>query len=133
MSDLDPAELSAFLDGELDEPRAVQVGAIIASDERVRADYELLMRADARWRSMARRADFRPRVRWPTPAKQSIPAWVLAPLLLIPFASVAGKLSGAMIDSLMLNTLSLVVLIVFVFVTDSFRTPAGQMARPTGS
>jgi anti-sigma factor RsiW len=109
MSDLDPAELSAFLDGELDPDRAAQVAAMIEADDGVRAEYALLKRADAQWRSMARRAAFRPEVRWPRPA-QAFPAWAAAALLFILLAGIAGKLTGAMASSLALNAVSLLLL-----------------------
>jgi len=114
MTDLDPSELSALLDGELDELRAAQVEAIIASDEGLRTEYEILRQADAHWRSMARSAAFQTRGHWQNRATQILPTRLVAPLLFIPLASVAGRLTGAMAASLALNSLSLVILIVCV-------------------
>lgn len=116
MSDLDPAELSAFLDGELDAIRAAEVAAIIASDEDIRLEYELLKREDLQWRAIARSAAFRPRLRWTHPG-QAFPTWVAAPLLFILTASVAGRLTGAMAESLVLNTVSLLVLVCVLVAT----------------
>jgi anti-sigma factor RsiW len=127
MSDLDPAELSAFLDGELDPVRAAQVAAIIESDEAARDGYESLKEGDAQWRSMARSVAFRPRVKWPRPAPAfpAFPAWAAAALLFILVASFAAKLTGAMAQSLALNTLSLLALVsVFLVVWSGDRAEA---------
>ena len=126
MSDLDPAELSALLDGELNASRAAQVEAIIAADERVRAEYEMLGRADAGWRSMALGAAFRPRVRLPIPTQPALPAWAAALLFFIPIASIAGKLAGVMVTSFVLNGVALLVLIGCIVAAASFRNSSGK-------
>jgi anti-sigma factor RsiW len=120
MSDLDPAELSALLDGELNAARAAQVEAIIATDVRVQAEYETLEEADARWRSMALGAAFRPQMRWPIPTKPALPAWATAALFLIPIVSIAGKLAGAMVASFALNGLALLVIVACIVAGASF-------------
>ena len=122
MSDLDPAELSAFLDGELNAARAAPVEAIVAADEQVRAEYEMLEQADARWRSMALGAAFRHQVLWPIPTQPALPAWAAALLFVIPIASIAGKLAGAMVASFALNGLALLVLLACVVVAASSRS-----------
>jgi len=121
MSDLDPAELSAFLDGELNAARAAQVAAIIAADERVRAEYEMLEQADARWRSMALSAAFRPQVRWPIPKEPPLPVWAAALLFFIPIASIAEKIAGAIVASFALNGLALLALVACIVAAASFR------------
>ncbi len=63
MNGVDPAELSALLDGELPPERAAQVRAAIEADPGLRADYERLSRLDAAWSAAAASAAFRPQPR----------------------------------------------------------------------
>ncbi|MBE3099940.1 MAG: hypothetical protein IMZ44_22710 [Planctomycetes bacterium] len=63
MNGVDPAELSALLDGELPPDRAAQVRAAIEADPALRADYERLSRLDAAWSAAASSAAFRPQPR----------------------------------------------------------------------
>ena len=63
MLPIDPAELSAFLDGELPAGRAEEVRAALAQDPVLRQSYELLVMRDADWSARAAAAMFRPRVR----------------------------------------------------------------------
>jgi anti-sigma factor RsiW len=126
MSDPDPAELSAFLDGELTAVRAAQVEAIIAADARVRAEYEMLAKADARWRSMALGAAFRPQVSWPVPTQPALPRWAPVLLFFIPIASIAGKLAGTMVASLAINGLALLLLVACTVAAASFSDRTGQ-------
>lgn len=111
MNELDPLELSALLDGELDARRAAEVKALIAADAGVRAQYESLRRVDARLRSMAGPARFEPRVLLPKPSLGTSAAWLAAPALVIPSAWMVGKLTEAMSTAVAFNGLSLVVLI----------------------
>jgi anti-sigma factor RsiW len=113
MTDMDPSELSALLDGELSATRAAQVKAIIAADPRVLAEYERLEQADARWRSMACGAAFKAPVRLP-PVRAELSPLAIAGLCFIPMASLAGKVEGAMIPSLALNGLALLVVVGWV-------------------
>lgn len=62
MKPVDPAELSALLDGELSPERSREVEAAIASDPELRAEWEQLRTLDARWRSAAATAAFRPQI-----------------------------------------------------------------------
>lgn len=111
MSDLDPAELSALLDGELDPARASAVEALIAADPVLAAEFDRLKRADQRLRALAADAAFPPRVRWPRPAPAPLPAWFAPCLGLVLLAWLAGKLAPAMALALAVNALALVVLI----------------------
>ena len=62
MLPIDPAELSALVDGELPPARAAEIRAAIAQDPVLRQTYEQLVALDADWKSRASAAAFRPRV-----------------------------------------------------------------------
>ena len=65
MLPIDPAELSAYLDGELSARRAEEVRAALARDPALRRSYDHLVACDADWSARAAAAMFRPRVRLP--------------------------------------------------------------------
>ncbi len=65
MQPIDPAELSAFLDGELPLTRADEVRAALAEDPILRQSYEQLLALDTCWKAQASAAMFVPRVRLP--------------------------------------------------------------------
>ena len=111
MKELDPVELSAFLDGELDPRRAGEIKALIAGDEEVCAQYEDLRVVDAQLRSFAETAAFEPHVTLPSGMAAAKSAWRPLLLLLFPGACLAGKLAGAMPISIAINCLSLLALI----------------------
>jgi len=62
MNPIDPAELSAFLDGELEAARAKEVASAIASDPALRTEFERLRKADTGWSAAARSAISRPTI-----------------------------------------------------------------------
>jgi hypothetical protein len=64
MLPIDPAELSAFLDGELPHRRAEEVRAALAQDPVLRQSYDQLVACDVDWSAWAEAAMFRPRVRF---------------------------------------------------------------------
>jgi anti-sigma factor RsiW len=66
MLPIEPAELSAFLDGELPARRAEEIRAALAQDPVLRQSYELLVARDGDWNAQAAAAMFRPRVRIPS-------------------------------------------------------------------
>jgi anti-sigma factor RsiW len=69
MPPIDPAELSAYLDGELPAGRADEVRAALARDAALRATFERLAALDADCTARAAAAMFRPRVQLtPSPA-----------------------------------------------------------------
>lgn len=68
MKPVEPEELSAFLDGELDPGRASEVGKQLADDPALRAEFEALEGWDAVWRTAAATGVFAPDVRLPTEA-----------------------------------------------------------------
>jgi anti-sigma factor RsiW len=63
MTPLNPAELSAYLDGELSETRAREVAAMIAANPALLDELDMLGREDAAWRVAAGAAAFRPALR----------------------------------------------------------------------
>lgn len=63
MIPIEPAELSAFLDGELPASRAEEVRIALAQDPELRQSFEQLAALDADWKARASAALFRPRVR----------------------------------------------------------------------
>jgi anti-sigma factor RsiW len=66
MHAIDPAELSAFLDGELPAERAEIVRAALAQDPELRRSYEQLVLLDVDWKQRAATAMFRPSVQLET-------------------------------------------------------------------
>lgn len=65
MNPVQPEELSALLDGELDPRGAREVEAQMAAQPELRAQFEALSAADAAWRRAAASAAFAPDVRLP--------------------------------------------------------------------
>ncbi|MDB5676158.1 MAG: hypothetical protein JWM65_3140 [Sphingomonas bacterium] len=63
MTPLNPAELSAYLDGELSETRAREIAAMIAASPALLDQLDILGREDAAWRVAAGAAAFRPVLR----------------------------------------------------------------------
>jgi anti-sigma factor RsiW len=63
MTPLNPAELSAYLDGELSETRAREVAAMVAANPALRDELDMLGSEDAAWRVAAGSAAFRPALR----------------------------------------------------------------------
>jgi anti-sigma factor RsiW len=62
MSPIDPAELSALIDGELPPERAGEVRRALAADPELRAVYDRLVHLDGSWKAAAAGAAFPPRV-----------------------------------------------------------------------
>lgn len=98
MRPIDPAELSALLDGELDASRAAEVRAALAGDAALRAQYEALAQADAQLRAFAASLELNPRIRLPpvdaAPQERPSALWRALPPLVITFAWLSGKLNG---------------------------------------
>jgi anti-sigma factor RsiW len=59
---VEPAELSAYLDGELDPDRARELAAALAEDADLRAAYEALANSDKSWQLAAAAASFKPAI-----------------------------------------------------------------------
>jgi anti-sigma factor RsiW len=105
MLPIDPAELSAFLDGELPAARAEEVRAALAQDSLLRQSYEQLLALDADWKARASAAMFRPRVRiapnW-VPGRFLTAAAVLGLLVFRIVLKTQPPLVGAALEALLL-------------------------------
>jgi anti-sigma factor RsiW len=105
MHPIDPAELSAFLDGELPAERADLVRTALALDPVLRHSYEQLVSLDADWRERAATAMFRPRVQLnaaPIASRFRIAAAMLGLLLLRVAVKALPSLYGVGLDALLL-------------------------------
>jgi anti-sigma factor RsiW len=87
MSTIDPAELSALIDGELSPGRAAEVREAIDRDPALRAELARLRDLDAAYRAAASSAAFTPAVSLPAERSSSPAALALAlaALLLLRF------------------------------------------------
>lgn len=99
MRPIEPFELSAFIDGELDAERTAEVRAALATDEALRAQHEALLHADAQLSSLAAGMTLIPHIRLPPP--KALPAarargglWQALPALVIPAAWLIARLSA---------------------------------------
>jgi hypothetical protein len=106
MLPIDPAELSAFLDGELPAPRAEEIRAALSQDSVLRQSYELLVVRHGDWTAQAAAAMFRPRVRIPrapVAGRVVTAAAVMLGLLLLRIAlKVLPPLYGAGLEAMLL-------------------------------
>jgi anti-sigma factor RsiW len=115
MSPFDPAELSAYLDGELAPDRARQLKAMIASDPGLQAEVEALRQADTAFRNAAGTAAFTPRVRLPATAGDIRPVLAIAALALVLAAvRLAPKLMGSLAFDVALHGIVLAVVLLGV-------------------
>ncbi|MBI4581169.1 MAG: hypothetical protein HY718_15815 [Planctomycetes bacterium] len=114
MNPVDPAELSALLDGELTPSRAAEVRAAVDADPALRAEFDQLQALDAACRSAAATATFPPQVAVPA----AHPSWswtaigVAAVLLLI--VRLAPKLLDLAAAGVLLNAAALAVAVVWL-------------------
>lgn len=119
MRPIEPAELSAFIDGELEEPRAAEVRAALAADATLRERHAGLLQADAHFSALAQTLTLHPQVRWPTPAPIPASAFPMGRGLAVGLLAVAAWLSARMpVESLglVVGALALAALIVTVVV-----------------
>jgi anti-sigma factor RsiW len=103
---VDPAELSALIDGELPPERGREVEALLAQDPALRAEYEALRAQDARWRQAAGAATFVPAVDLGQASDVPLP-WLAAIVLVLLAARLGGKFIGSLGPSLLLNLVAL--------------------------
>lgn len=109
MTPLDPAELSAFLDGELPPARMSEIETLLADDAKLRAEYQALRQADAGWRQAGAAAMFVSNVRLPSASRSSaISGWPAAVVAVLLLARAGGKFIDAVAPSLLLNLAALV-------------------------
>lgn len=74
---IEPAELSAYLDGELPTQRAREIRAALDHDPALRQSFNELASLDAAWKAQAKAMAFAPSVQFPQ-AAPSVPWFVLA-------------------------------------------------------
>jgi anti-sigma factor RsiW len=103
------AELSAFLDGELDPARARQIETSIAADPDLRVTYEQLQAADQMLKAIAEAAAFRPLVRLTAPARPAVRAWMALPFAVVLAAWLVARLTPSLAAALVVNTAALLV------------------------
>lgn len=136
MNPVQPEELSALLDGELNAARAAEVKAQIQVDPMLRHEFETLRAVDAGWRAAADSAAFTPAVRLVIDASASAPVkaagsgWLAA--LTICMALLIGarallKLAGSDAFRFSLPMLSLLLLVAVVIWLA--RTPSHHFAN----
>jgi anti-sigma factor RsiW len=92
MKPVEPAEISALLDGELPPDRANEVRLAIETDPSLRSMYEELLATDADLRDAAVRAMFQPRVAFPS-VERSYASYVLLASTILVVLRLAMKLS----------------------------------------
>lgn len=121
MNPVQPEELSALLDGELEPARALEVRAQIAIDPALRLEFETLSAADAAWRIAAGSAAFRPDVEMPAHVEREAgtgdAGWLTALAATIGILIVVRivlKLAGSEAWALGLPAISLILLLVCV-------------------
>lgn len=83
MKPIEPAEISALLDGELSGQRADEVRRAIAEDESLRQVYEKLADLDGDLKACAAQAAFRPRVSIRAPSALGVRVLAMAALMLL--------------------------------------------------
>ena len=116
MRPIEPEELSAFVDGELDAQRMREVEVAIANDPAVRRALETIADADSAWRLAAKSARFQPSVRLPTRSWLRSPALGGASVLVLLLIRVLPKLSDAMAAGLLMQLPVLIALMIWVIV-----------------
>lgn len=91
MNPIQPEELSALIDGELDAQRECEIRAELAVNAQLRAELEVMNRLDISIRAAAAEAAFDPTVKSPTRSEFPWRSTLLLVLLLV-FIRVALKL-----------------------------------------
>ena len=98
MQPVDPAELSALLDGELPASRAEEIRAALRQDPQLQRTYDQLVALDADWKERASTAMFQPQV---SLEERFIPGgWlVTAAILVLLGFRIAVKLQSPLLGS----------------------------------
>jgi anti-sigma factor RsiW len=115
MKFIEPAELSAYLDGELDPARAREVERALAEEPSLRAEFTALTQADAAWRTVARSGEFRPAVwlRYGRPPWASVPAAAAGVALLVA-VRILPKLTDTLAWGFLLHGIALAIMVAWV-------------------
>jgi anti-sigma factor RsiW len=114
MEPINPEQLSAYLDGELDAHRAGQIKAAIENDAATRHAYQIIVEDDSAWRAAAQSAQFQPKIALPSRTALGSAAAMCAALLLLLVVRALPKLSDALTWGLMLQGVALVAIMVWV-------------------
>jgi anti-sigma factor RsiW len=112
MTRVQPEELSALLDGELNPTRTREVEMLVAADPELRGELQLLRESDARWRAAAATAAFQPALRLRDAANRAR-RFLAATALIVTLTTVrmAAKLTNSFVLSFGVQALVLVVLL----------------------
>lgn len=115
MKPIEPAELSAYMDGELEGARAREVQAALESSPALRGELARLASEDHAWRAAARRASFRPNVRLESSAAPSRSMLRAAGgVILLLAARAVPKLASTLAVELILNAVALALALIWV-------------------
>ncbi len=112
---VEPAELSAYLDGELDPTRAREEQAILADDAALRAQFDALQAADHDWRGAADSAIFAPDVQFTRTTLSSV-AWLGMAAILVALVTLRmlPKIGDALAWGVALHGIALAVMLGWV-------------------
>lgn len=127
MQPIDPAELSAYLDGELSGERAQEIRAALEKDPALRRSFEALASMDAEWKGQASTAAFRPEVQFPKGTSRLpwlVPAGVCALFLLRLGLKTQPPAVAALVTALLFALFIVWGLKRLLDATDADRTPA---------
>ena len=115
MKPVEPAELSGYLDGELDVARTAEVRELLSRDAALLAQFEALRATDANWRAAAASAAFVPRLQLPAPrARATSWARIAALALALIALRVLPKLGGPMVWGIALHAVALAIALVWI-------------------
>jgi len=107
---IEPAELSAFLDGELDPDRAREIATALASDSELREEYGALAKADVVWKAAADSALFKPSTQLSTSKVfASSPLAFAAVLIALIALCVTAKLGTVVVWNFVLHAVALAI------------------------
>lgn len=115
MNPIEPAELSAYLDGELNPARAREVESALATSPALQAELDALTKADKTWRMAARLAAFRSTIQLPRTSSRKVPLYRTAGAVVLLLAvRFLPKLAGALDWGLIANGVALAIAMVWV-------------------
>jgi len=112
MKPVQPAELSALLDDELEIGRREEVEMALASDPALRAQFLTLKSADHQWRSAAHAASFQPQIDLGPQDSAQHPAFLITlGLIALIIVRFAPKFIDALPFGIVLHVVALLVLL----------------------
>jgi len=114
MSTIDPAELSALIDGELDPERAAEVRAAAERDPVLKADLARLCDLDDACRAVASSAAFRPTVSVPAARPAPLVMWLAPALIALLLLRLAPVLLNLALFDLAVHVVALGVMLVWI-------------------